>query len=84
MREQESSNYREFSNLVEMIEKLVQDGTLAGNELFMFTNNSTAESSLPFSRACRRARNCFNLCSSASASCREILELSLCSGNAPK
>jgi hypothetical protein len=43
MRE-ESSNYREFKNLVEMIEKHVEDGTLKGHELFMFTDNSTAES----------------------------------------
>jgi hypothetical protein len=43
MRE-ESSNYREFRNLVEMIESLVDKGTLRGHELFMFTDNSTAES----------------------------------------
>jgi hypothetical protein len=42
MRE-ESSNYREFRNLVEMIESLVASGNLAGHELFMFTDNSTAE-----------------------------------------
>jgi hypothetical protein len=43
MRE-ESSNFRELRNLVEMIESLVSKGTLAGHELFMFTDNSTAES----------------------------------------
>jgi hypothetical protein len=40
MRE-ESSNYREFRNLVEMIESLVDTGNLLGHELFMFTDNST-------------------------------------------
>jgi hypothetical protein len=43
MRE-ESSNYREFRNLVEKIESLVEDGSLRGHELFMFTDNSTTES----------------------------------------
>jgi hypothetical protein len=43
MRE-ESSNYREFSNLVEVIESLVKKGTLKGHELFMFTDNLTRES----------------------------------------
>jgi hypothetical protein len=42
MRE-ESSNFREFRNLVEVIESLVSKGALAGHELFMFTDNSTAE-----------------------------------------
>lgn len=40
----ESSNYREFKNLVESIETFVAKGTLKGHELFMFTDNSTAES----------------------------------------
>jgi hypothetical protein len=40
---EESSNFREFKNLVESIEKFVADGTLKGHELFMFTDNSTAE-----------------------------------------
>jgi hypothetical protein len=42
MRE-ESLNYREFRNLVEDIEKFVENGTLQGHELFLFTDNSTAE-----------------------------------------
>jgi hypothetical protein len=45
MRE-ESSNFREFSNLVETIESLVAEGTLSGHELFMFTDNSTAEAAI--------------------------------------
>jgi hypothetical protein len=40
---EESSNYREFRNLVEMIESLVANGSICGHELFMFTDNSTAE-----------------------------------------
>jgi hypothetical protein len=39
----ESSNYREFRNIVEIIESRVADGSLCGHELFMFTDNSTAE-----------------------------------------
>jgi hypothetical protein len=43
MRE-ESSNFRELRNLVEMTESLVAKQMLNGHELFMFTDNSTAES----------------------------------------
>jgi hypothetical protein len=43
MRE-ESSNFRELRNLVEMTESLVSKGTLAGHELFMLADNLTAES----------------------------------------
>jgi hypothetical protein len=42
MRE-ESSNYRAFRNLVEMVESLVAKGTLCGHELFLFTDTATAE-----------------------------------------
>jgi hypothetical protein len=38
-----SSNYRELRNLVEAIEDGVQSGDLAEAELFVFTDNSTAE-----------------------------------------
>jgi hypothetical protein len=41
---EESSNFREFKNLVESIENFVKSGELEGHELFMFTDNSTAES----------------------------------------
>ena len=43
-----SSNFRELINLVKAIKRLVEDGTLEGCELFMFTDNSTAEAA--FSR----------------------------------
>lgn len=41
---EESSNYRELANLVEALEIQVQDGVLFGCEVFLFTDNSTAES----------------------------------------
>jgi hypothetical protein len=40
---EESSNYRELLNLVVRLEELVKDGTLSGAEVFIFTDNSTAE-----------------------------------------
>jgi hypothetical protein len=41
---EKSSNYRELYNLVCRLEELVEDGTLQGCEVFIFTDNSTAES----------------------------------------
>jgi hypothetical protein len=38
-----SSNYRELLNLVESLEAQVADGRLRGAEVFLFTDNSTAE-----------------------------------------
>jgi hypothetical protein len=38
-----SSNYRELLNLVESLEQQVADGRLRGAEVFLFTDNSTAE-----------------------------------------
>lgn len=40
---EQSSNYRELLNLVEYIEEVYRKGLLDGCELFMFTDNSTAE-----------------------------------------
>jgi hypothetical protein len=40
---EKTSNYRELFNLVCRLEELVEDGTLAGAEVFIFTDNSTAE-----------------------------------------
>jgi hypothetical protein len=40
---EESSNYRELFNLVVRLEELVDDGTLVDCEVFIFTDNSTAE-----------------------------------------
>jgi hypothetical protein len=39
-----SSNYRELNNLVTSIETMTSDGTLAGGEVYIFTDNFTAES----------------------------------------
>jgi hypothetical protein len=41
---EKSSNYRELLNLVVRLEELVEDGTLSECEVFLFTDNSTAES----------------------------------------
>jgi len=40
---EESSNYRELRNLVDSLDALVQDRNLRGAEIFLFTDNSTAE-----------------------------------------
>ena len=42
--EQESLNYRELGNLVQVLEGLAGKGSLDSCEIFMFTDNSTAES----------------------------------------
>jgi hypothetical protein len=41
---EKSSNYQELYNLVCRLEELVEDGTLEGCEVFIFTENLTAES----------------------------------------
>ena len=40
----ESSNYRELNNLVETVEEEALEGRMEGGELWIFTDNSTAES----------------------------------------
>lgn len=40
---QESSNYREADNLVSKLEDLCKAGLLAGEDLFLFTDNSVSE-----------------------------------------
>jgi hypothetical protein len=44
--ESESSNFKEFQNVVESIEHEVNSGNLDGSLLFFFTDNSTVESAL--------------------------------------
>ena len=39
-----ASNYREIRNLVETLERSGLNGELKGKEIFLFTDNSTAES----------------------------------------
>ena len=41
--EERSSNYRELRNLVEVLESAFKEGMLQDREIFMFTDNSTAE-----------------------------------------
>jgi hypothetical protein len=41
--EEKSSNWRELTNLVEALERIVVEQALSGSEIFIFTNNSTAE-----------------------------------------
>jgi hypothetical protein len=38
-----SSNWRELNNLVLALERLLQENKLRGSEIFVFTDNSTAE-----------------------------------------
>ena len=42
--EDQSSNYRELKNLVDTVEEESKAGYLQGSELWLFTDNSTAES----------------------------------------
>ena len=42
--EDESSNWREFTNIVESLEDEARSGHLSHSEVFMFTDNSTVES----------------------------------------
>jgi hypothetical protein len=41
---EQSSNYRELFNLVCRLEEMVKEGSLRGSEVFLFTDNATAES----------------------------------------
>jgi hypothetical protein len=40
---EESSNYRELKNLVDGLEQMIMSGKIVGAEVFLFTDNSTAE-----------------------------------------
>jgi hypothetical protein len=42
--EEQSSNYQELCNLVDTVKKETNEGHLRGGELWLFTDNSTAES----------------------------------------
>ena len=54
-----SSNYREMCNLVETLEAMASEGELAGCELFLFTDNSTAEAA--FFKGSSSSRDLFDL-----------------------
>jgi hypothetical protein len=57
--EDSSSNYRELRNLVETLETEVEAGNLHNSEVFMMTDNSTAESC--FYRGTSSSRKLFDL-----------------------
>lgn len=54
-----SSNWKELSNLVEAVEKWYEEGRLRGNELWLFTDNTTAENA--FWKGSSRSRKLFDL-----------------------
>jgi len=56
---EKSSNYRELNNLLLGIEESMDQGVLQGGELFMFTDNSTPESS--FHKGTTSSRTLFEL-----------------------
>jgi len=56
---EQSSNYRELNNLILTIEESIGTGLLTGGELFLFTDNTTAESS--FHRGTTSSRTLFDL-----------------------
>ena len=56
---EESSNYRELRNLTETLELMGKEGELSGTELFVFTDNSTAESA--FAKGSSSSRKLFEL-----------------------
>jgi hypothetical protein len=41
--EQRSSNWRELNNLVEAVDRIVNENGMRGSEIFIFTDNLTAE-----------------------------------------
>jgi hypothetical protein len=55
----ESSNFRELLNLVITVEEHLRDGRLENHELFLFTDNMTAESA--FYRGSSKSRKLFDL-----------------------
>ena len=57
--ESESSNYRELANLVETLEERVATDSLKGVELYVFTDNSTAEAA--FYRGTSSSKSLFAL-----------------------
>ena len=60
--EEESSNYKELKNLVDMVEGEATGGRLCDCKFFLFTDNSTAESC--FYRGNSKSRNLHALISS--------------------
>jgi hypothetical protein len=65
-----SSNYRELRNLVDGLERAAEKGLLDGTEVWMFTDNTTAEAA--FFRGSSKSRELHNL-----VLCLRVLEMKL-------
>jgi len=59
IREESSSNYKELRNIVDTLHKYAQDGFLQRTEIWMFTDNSVAEST--YFRGTSKSRQLFEL-----------------------
>jgi hypothetical protein len=57
--ETKSSNWRELNNLVETLERVVKEYNLEGSEIFIFTDNTTAEAA--FWKGTSRSKTLFEL-----------------------
>jgi hypothetical protein len=57
--EERSSNWRELNNLVEVLERIVVEEDLKGSEIFIFTDNSTAEAA--FWKGTSKSKHLFEL-----------------------
>jgi hypothetical protein len=57
--EGESSNFRELCNLVDTLSQMAEQGELSGVEVFVFTDNATAEAA--FNRGSSSNRKLFNM-----------------------
>jgi hypothetical protein len=55
----ESSNFRELRNLVDTLSQMAEQGELSGSEVFVFTDNSTAEAA--FNRGSSSNRKLFDM-----------------------
>jgi hypothetical protein len=57
--ETKSSNWRELNNLVEALERIVKEYALEGSEIFIFTDNTTAEAA--FWKGTSKSKTLFEL-----------------------
>jgi hypothetical protein len=57
--ETKSSNWRELNNLVEALERIVKEYDLSGSEIFIFTDNTTAEAA--FWKGTSKSKTLFEL-----------------------
>jgi len=59
IKEESSSNYKKLRNIVDALQKYAQDGWLQFTEIWMFTDNSVAESA--YFRGTSKSRQLFEL-----------------------